>query len=403
MRQIFAIYVALLAAIWAGAPAPVAAQTAFAPVAVVNDDVITYYDVDQRARILQLSGAEASPQLNGAALEQLVDDQLRLQAAEQAQMTIDDAEVAAGVTQFAGRYGLEPDAFQRRLASLGVAPESVERLARAQLVWRDLMTARFGARATPSELELDGEIELAASGRVASYRIGEIAIASGPGREQEALQRITRVRREALSGADFSALARRFSEAPSGRNGGDVGFVAETSLPPDLAEMVGATPQGGVTEPYQNPGSVSILKVYEKREDAPPWAQDAQMSLRQITVDGDDDEARARAQALSEDAGGCGAIPNLSDGMTVDSLDRKIVRELPDPIRGAVQLLNQGQASRPVQLGDKTAVFIVCDRTGGVDAETRNQLREQIRNRRLNRLAEGYLQDLRREAVIERR
>ena len=61
MRQIFAIYVALLAAIWAGAPAPAAAQTAFAPVAVVNDDVITYYDVDQRARILQLSGAEASP------------------------------------------------------------------------------------------------------------------------------------------------------------------------------------------------------------------------------------------------------------------------------------------------------------------------------------------------------
>ena len=67
------------------------------------------------------------------------------------------------------------------------------------------------------------------------------------------------------------------------------------------------------------------------------------------------------------------------------------------------QLLQAGQASRPVVTDGRTDVFVVCDREGGVDAEVRNQLREQIRVRRLSRLAEGYLQDLRRDAVIERR
>ena len=89
--------------------------------------------------------------------------------------------------------------------------------------------------------------------------------------------------------------------------------------------------------------------------------------------------------------------------MVMDSLDQKLVRNLPGPIRGAIQTLQAGQASRPLAIEGKTEVFVVCDRSGGVDAETRNQLREQIQNRRLSRLAEGFLQDLRREAVIERR
>ena len=38
-----------------------------------------------------------------------------------------------------------------------------------------------------------------------------------------------------------------------------------------------------------------------------------------------------------------------------------------------------------------------------MNADERNQLRETIRTRRIARLAEGYLQELRREAVIEQR
>ena len=158
-----------------------------------------------------------------------------------------------------------------------------------------------------------------------------------------------------------------------------------------------------MTEPYQVPGGVSIYRVADTREESPPWARDAQISYRRISVEGEGEDARARARNIGENADGCESIPDLSDQETMESIDSKLVRALPGPVRGIVQTLQAGQASRPVSAEGRTDIFVVCDRSGGVDAETRNRLRDQIRARRLARLAEGYLQELRRDAVIERR
>lgn len=380
-----------------------AAQTAFAPVVVVNDDVITYYDVDQRARLMTLGGAEPSPQLNGAALEGLINDQLRLQAAERFRLEIDDAEVAAEMAGFGQRYGLDPQALDRRMASLGIEKESLERLIRPQVAWRSLVNGRFGSRATPSELELDSEIELASAGKTQSYRISEIVISGAQGQEAQARATAERAMARLRAGDDFAAVARRFSDSPSRQNGGDVGWVPQSALPPSLVSVIASTPAGQFTQPVQTPGGLGIFLIADTREEAPPWAQDAQMSLRRITIQGDDDEALEAAKALREGTAGCESIPDLTDGMSMDSIDQKLVRSLPGPVRGAVQLLQAGQASPPLRAEGKYEVFVVCDRTGGVDAEARNRLREQIRGQRLARMAEGYLQDLRREAVIERR
>ena len=402
MRQFLAGALALIAIV--GGATGAMAQTAFAPAAMVNDDVITYYDVERRARLLQISGADApNQQTSRAALEGLIDDRLRAQAAERAQVAASQDEISQSVAQFGQRFNLDAQALRGRLINIGVEEDTLVRMISAQVAWRSLVNRRFGSRATPSELELDNEIALAASGRSKSFRISELIIAAGEGREEQALARVQQVRREILAGLDFAAAAKRYSDAPSGRGGGDVGWVPSTSLPPALAALIEATPPGGITEPFRAPGGVSIFRVADTRSEAPPFAQDAAVSLRRIRIDGDDDAARAAANELRENTDGCESIPDLSDQMVMDSIDRKLVRELPGPIRGAVQLLQAGQASQPISVEGKTEVFVVRDRTGGVDAETRNRLREQIRNRRLARLAEGYLQDLRREAVIERR
>jgi len=56
------------------------AQTAFRPVAVVNDSVITVYDLTQRAQLMGLLGFPAANQeaLQSAALDRLVEDRLKL-------------------------------------------------------------------------------------------------------------------------------------------------------------------------------------------------------------------------------------------------------------------------------------------------------------------------------------
>ncbi len=404
LRKMQVIGAAAIAAMTLVATPGAEAQTAFAPVVVVNDDVITYYDVEQRARLLQINGgATPGPQLNSAALEALIDDRLRKQAGERFGLTADEEEVAAAVDEFSQRVGMDRTAALAQLASLGVSETSLEDFLAAQIVWRELINARYGSRATPSELELNQEIELAASGRTQSFRLSEIALPTGQGQEGQARDLMQRIITELRGGADFAALARRYSQTPSAQNGGDVGWVPLTTLPPALGEMIAATPAGQITEPFEVPGGISIYQVADSREETAPWAREAELSFRKITVSGGDSDAMAQAEALRGEVDGCESIPDLSDRATMESLDRKLVSALPGPVRGAVQFLQAGQASRPVQTGDTTEIFVVCDRTGGVDDEARNQLREQIRAARLGRFAEGFLQDLRREALIERR
>lgn len=399
--RLAALIPALLCLCWLAPAAQ--AQTAFAPAAVVNDDVITFYDVEQRIALLQISGAAQNQGAARAALESLIDDQLRNQAAELFQITASEDMLNDGLDEFAQRFRVDRAGLIGRAQSVGATEASLMDLVRSQVLWRDLVLRRFGARATPTEIELDQEIALAAAGRTRAFLLSEIALATGEGREANARATMETILRELDAGANFTDLARRYSASPSAAQGGDVGWVPETALPPDLAQLVASTPPGGVTAPLAVPGGLSIYRVADTREEAPPWARDAEVSYRRISIAGDEEDAMSEAKELGQTIEGCEAIPDLSDQAVMESIDTKLVNALPGPIQGAVRLLQAGQASAPIRTDDGVAIFVVCDRTGGVDAETRGRLREQIRTQRLARFAEGYLQDLRREAVIERR
>lgn len=379
------------------------AQTAFAPAVVVNDDVITYYDIQQRALLLQMNGAPNNPGLNNASAEQLIDDRLRAQAGKDFRLSADEAEMQEALNEFGQRLGLDGAAFLARAQQMGIDRAAIDNLLNSQVLWRKLINGRFGSQATPSEVELDQEIALAASSQSSSYRINEIALPAGRGQEEEARATINRIMGELQRGASFSALARRYSRAPSAKNGGDVGWVPATVMPPELVSLIEQTPEGGVTPPFATPGGVSIFQVVDTRSEASPWAKSAEVSLQRIAVpvEGSEDEAMRTAQEMREQSRGCGNPPELTGSATMESIDRKLVNALPGPVRDAVNLLQAGQASAPVRSGNTVDIFIVCEKTGGVDDAARNQLREQIRADRLNRLADGYLQSLRREAVIE--
>lgn len=408
LNALIGVTIVAMIAVAALAAAPaLRAQTAFTPAAVVNDDIITYYDIDQRVLLLQLNGATAGAELNDAALEQLVDDRLRKQAAERAEITATDEALAGARQEFAGRIGVDQATLAARLGQLDVDEAALNDFLSSQVMWRELVQRRFGSRATPSEVELDQEIALAAAGETTSYRLSEIGVPVGTGQERQAQQLIARIQRELESGADFAALARRFSRTPSAENGGDVGWVPETSLPPDLGQLVAQTPVGAVTPPFEVPGGVSLFRVADQRTTSNSAGEETVVTLRRISVpvgvSADISAASDRARALGEAARSCEGTPDLGDDADFETIDAQPMDSLPGPVQDAVQLLQVGQASRPVQAQSSVDVFVLCERTGGLDAEQRAQLRDQIRNRRLAQLAQGYLQDLRREAVIERR
>lgn len=401
------VAVILAAALMAGSAA---AQTAFAPAAIVNDSPITYYDIEQRARILTVGGAEPGPSLDRAALEQLIDDRLRVQAGEMMDITATAEQITGAASELAQRQGLDRSGLVERVVRAGATEDALIDLLRAQVVWRELVNARFGARATPTEGELDQEIEIAASGRSRSFNIAEIAIPIQAGQEEEARRLVERIEAELASGVSFAALARRYSRSPSAPSGGEVGWIPEAAMPADIAEALSALSPGQATGAISVPGGASFFLLNEVRTEAPPWAREAEVELVRVALpveEGADEEAVAAARSEALKVAGapdtCEGQRVLNQAAMTERIPRTRLITLPNTVQDAVRLLGPGQFSRPIRTEDTVDVFVVCDREGGVDQEARERLRTQIRTARLTRFAEGYLQELRRDAVIERR
>ncbi len=255
-----------------GAGSPAAAQTPFRPVAVVNDSAITGYDLAQRAQLMVALGypTENVDALRAQALDQLVQDRLKLEAGRDIGILPSDEAYAEGLAAFAQQAGMTPEAFIARMADSGVTESALRDLIQAEMVWRSVIRARFGSRVDVAEGEIDAEIELLGQGTTSSFRLQEIGLPFTDGGRNEAQTRAlaNRLYSELSAGGDFEAAARRYSRSPSASNGGDVGWVSRRQMPDELFTALQGLGVGDLTPPLPVPGGVTILKIVEMRTEA---------------------------------------------------------------------------------------------------------------------------------------
>jgi len=399
-RALLTLMTLTLFALTAAAPQ---AQTAFAPVALVNDTVITHYDLEQRMRLLVVNGAPQGPQLRSIALEQLVVDRVRLDAAKRAGVTPARSAIDAAVEDYAKRRNTTVAGLEQQLARAGVARKTLEDGLAAELGWVETVRRRFGARAEPTDPEIDQEMALTAAGQTRSFRIGEIVLPfAGRGEAR------TRALADELSatlarGGDFAQAARRNSASPSAAQGGDVGWVPESGLPPAIVEALGALSEGGVTAPIPITGGLAVLKLIETRSEAANAIGAATVEV--MSVQGVGRAAQGQVAALAAQAPGCETAPALAQaaGLRVQKSEPTDLAALPPQVRNAVSALEVGEISAPVRTQDGAVAFILCARVSGASAEAREALRGRMRSQRLQGFAASYLQELRAEAVVELR
>ena len=145
----------LLALFNINAPIPATAQinNVFATAIVVNDDIITNYELLQRSSMLQLFGATGD--LRETAKSQLIDERLYQQAGRSLGINPADEDILNGMDEFAARAQLSSEELVDILGSRGVARESFYDFVRSGLIWRIVVRTRFARQATVNENEID--------------------------------------------------------------------------------------------------------------------------------------------------------------------------------------------------------------------------------------------------------
>lgn len=386
---------------------PAAAQGLFAPVAKVNDRVVTRYELDQRATMLRLLRTPGN--VEKLALEQLIDDRLKLDAAAQFKITASDEDVRAGMEEFAQRANLDADQFIAALGQNGVSEQTFRDFVRPGLMWRELVRGRFGARVNISDDEIDKAIANSGGTGASSLRVllSEIFIPAPQGQEAQA-QALADELSQITSFDGFARAAREYSAAPTGAAGGRINWMQVSNLPPALRPVILGLKPGEVTPPLPVQGAIALfqLRAIEEGPYSAPDVTEIEYAAYYI-AGGRSPEALARAAKVRAQVDTCNDLYGIAKGQPESVLERgsKKPGEIPQDIAIELAKLDANEVSTALTRSNgQTLVFLMlCNRKTASSAGdlNRRDVLTRLQNERIGRYAETYLSQLRSEAQIE--
>ena len=424
------------------ASAPVAAQNLFAPVARVGDRVVTAYELDQRVAFNRALNAPGD--LEALALDQLIDDRLRLIAAELNGIDPTEEEVTEGMEEFASRANLTLDAFLAEIAGSGVAEETFRDFVRAGLAFRLVVQERFGPRVDVTEADVERTLaRVEPTGRLEASLAEIILPADTPENEAEAL-RIARELKSYTSFERFSEAARQVSFAATRDIGGRLDPLPLDRLPPAIQAQLLSLSPGEVSDPIPLPDALVVFQLRGIAEaGGEPESPRAIDYAALYLPGGRSPEALAEAAAIDARVDDCDDLYGVAQGLPPERLERgtRPLDAIPADVAAQLALLDPGEVSVALtRAGGRTlVVLMLCERdprpeadegaievedsadvlageeaggeeAGGEEAADAGEGAEapppalvasRIRNARLESYAEAYLDELRAEAGVE--
>jgi peptidyl-prolyl cis-trans isomerase SurA len=396
-------------------------------VAVVNDDVITRLDLDERLRfaMLQLKqqGTPPPPReaLEKQILDRLIIDRVQLQLAKETGLRVDDTELDKAIQRIAETNKITVSQMRETLEKEGVPFSRFREDIRNEIVLARLREREVDNRITVAENEIDGFLsaQQSQSGRSDEYNLSHILVTVPENASPEQIQarraRAEQALEQIQKGADFRQVAATLSEAPDSLQGGAMGWRDATRLPTLFVDALKGMSVGGLSPILRSSNGFHILKLNDRRGSASPVIV-RQTHARHILIKTSElvpeAEARRRLLALkerldnkadfaelarlqSEDTSSSkgGDLGWLSPGDTVPEFER------------AMDALSPGQISDPVQTPFGWHLIQVLERRNADVSQEHQRLeaRKALRARKSDESYQEWLRQLRDRAYIEYR
>jgi peptidyl-prolyl cis-trans isomerase SurA len=406
------------------APAPLEADRI---VAVVNDEVITLYELrtrlDTALSQLKQQGTPLPPRdvLERQMLERLIVDRVQLQMARDTGLRIDDAQLDQALGRIAASNKMSLGQFRQALERDGIAYAKFRDQIREEMTVARLREREVDNRLVISDGEIDNFIaaETAKDGGSDEVQVAHILLRAPESASPEQLQRLKakadQVIERLRKGEDFSQLAAAYSDAPDALQGGVLSPRPIDRLPGLFSEAISRLKPGEVSPILKSPNGFHIVKLLGRKGGLalPPVQQThARHILIRVNELVSESEARRKLTDLRErlQHGGNfaelarlysqdGSAPKGGDlgwlypGDTVPEFERVMDRLAPNEI------------SDPIQSPFGFHLIQVLERrTQDVSDERKRMVaRQALRERRLDEAYQDWLRQIRDRAYVEYR
>jgi peptidyl-prolyl cis-trans isomerase SurA len=396
-------------------------------VAVVNDEVITAFDLAESKRLIlqQLRGRGTPPPpddvLERQILERMITDRTLLQFARENGIRVEDVQVERTIQRIADQNRMSVADLRRALEREGLPYERYREDIRSELVVSRLREREVEQRIVVTDSEVDTFLALNpnAAGQEDEYRLAHILVAIPEQARPEQIQarraRAEEAERELRRGASFAQVAAAFSDAPDALQGGDLGWRSAARLPSVFAETVRAMKVGDTSGILRSASGFHIVRVVEQRGKDTPLVVDQTRArhilvrVNEVTSEADArakiDRVRDRldagasfaeqARLNSEDASASrgGDLGWISPGDTVPEFEQAMQKLAIDEISAAVRTPFGWHL---IQVAERRRQDVTVERA-------RERARQAIRERKAEEAYGDWVRQVRDRAYVELR
>ena len=403
-------------------------------VATVNDESISDFELRQRVALyLALNGfsqAQLTPEqktrMRGQILEQLQAEKVQLQEAVKKKITVSPVEVDRRLNAMMQEYRFSIEQLRQNLTNAGASEEALRAQITASIAWQKTVQDEYGDRVNVTDEMVKTEMARYADGaNKPHYHVMEIFLpVDNPEQDAKVKKDAEEVEKQLQQGAPFPVVARQFSQHPTAATGGDMGWINEGQLAPELNAKLGKMDVGAISEPIRSTGGYYVLGLRERQEplgtkisDVPtgPTGPAGTLPLARLLLPVDPRAPKAQIEEIMKVAAqiqqhyaSCKQLDELHGKMTgsvyMELGDAKL-SDLSPQIQEALKNSKPGEAAMPFQ--DEAGIELIgrCDKRIEIKTAyvmpSRQQVEDQLFQNQIAALARRYLRDLKRDANIQ--
>lgn len=395
--------------------------------AVVDNGVVLESDVNSMLTTVKRGAQEANQQLPDDAtlrrqiLDRLIMDNIILQLAQRANITISDEQLDQAIGNIAAQNHMTLDQLRSRLAYDGMDDNTYRAQIRKKMLIAEVRNGEVRRRVTilPQEVESLAQQIATQTGNGAEFNLSHILIPLPENPSQDQVDKAEALANslveQSKSGADFGKLAITYSADPQALKGGQMGWGKLEALPSLFAARLQGAQKGSIVGPIRSGVGFHILKVNDIRggdQKVAVTEVHARHMLLRTSVVMTDQQARAKlediaaqiksgrisfsaaAKQLSEDPGSANQGGDLG-WSSADAFD--------PAFRDALMHLKKGEISTPVHssFGWHLIQLIDTRQVDRTDAAQKDRAYRLLFNRKFAEEAQTWMQEQRASAYVK--
>ena len=378
-------------------------ENKFDPAIIVNETIISKYELSQRIMLLNILQFDGDIQKKAS--DELINAKLINEFANNYNISISEQKVREGIRELAKQFKLSIEDFLFEVSKIEIATETIKTFVKDRILLTELVQYKFANRASIGDDEIDSFIMNGSASL--EIKLLEIVLPFDYNNRNEVYNLALNLKNKNSEGITFEALAKKYSKSNSSINGGNIGWISIDQLPPDMGSLILTSDLNTLIGPKVFDNVIILYKLANIRE--VPLFKNTKVIIDyvELNLPKNSEIDLDSVVQLFENNNNCLNLQFELEGYPTlkDKLIRKTIEELKisEKIYEKIKMLDIGENAifKDKNLSENPILIMLCSRQQEISENDREIARQYLFSKRLISLADGFIADLKAEAMID--